>query len=108
MKMKFKTILLLACALGVLLLGGGYVGYRGYKSARQHRLVKQARTFLAKGNQRKAQLTLQRALHYNSKDVEACRLMAELTEAGRSPSALLWRTRVVELKPHSLDDRLAL
>jgi Flp pilus assembly protein TadD len=34
--------------------------------------------------------------------------MAELSEAGRSPGALLWRSRVVELNPRSLDDRLAL
>jgi tetratricopeptide (TPR) repeat protein len=34
--------------------------------------------------------------------------MADLIEAGRSRAALLWRSRVVELSPHSLDDRLAL
>ena len=34
--------------------------------------------------------------------------MAELTEAARSPAALMWRSRVVELDPHSADDRLAL
>jgi tetratricopeptide (TPR) repeat protein len=109
MKIKsMKTILVIVSILGLLLLGGGYTGYRGYVSVRQHRLIKQSRTFLAKGNQRKALLSLQRALRYKPKDVEACRLMAELTETSRSPSALLWRSRVVELKPHSLDDRLAL
>jgi predicted Zn-dependent protease len=108
MKLKAKTVVLLACALTLLLLGGGYLGYRGYKTARQHRLIAQARTFIAKGDQRKALLSLQRALGYNSKDVEACRMMAELAEANRSPGALIWRTKVVDLKPHSLDDRLAL
>jgi hypothetical protein len=34
--------------------------------------------------------------------------MAQLAEATRSPSALLLRSRVVELNPHSLEDRLAL
>jgi tetratricopeptide (TPR) repeat protein len=109
--MKTKTInkaLLFGLILGLVMLGGGYVGYRAYKSARQARLITQARNYLAKPNARKALLCLQRALRYNPKDVEACRLMAELTERARSPGALIWRSRVVELKPHSLDDRLAL
>jgi len=53
-------------------------------------------------------LCLQRALRHNSRDIEACRLMAQLAEAGRSPAAMVYRSRVVELKPGSTDDRLAL
>ena len=109
--MKTKTIkkvLLFGLIIGLVILGGGYIGYRAYKSARQTRLVTQARNYLAKPNERKALLCLQRALRYNPKDVEACRLMAELSERVRSPDALIWRSRVVELKPRSLDDRLAL
>src|SRR5208282_2816334 len=109
--MKTKTVkkvLLLGLALALVVLGGGYVGYRGYKSVRQTRLLKQARTFLAKPNPRKALLCLQRALRYNPKDVEACRLMAQLTEGLDSPAALVYRSRVVELAPRSLEDRLAL
>src|SRR5687768_6428938 len=108
MKTKPKKILLFVVILGLLLSGGGYAGYRGYKSMRQAKLIKQAREHLAKPDPRKALLCLQRALRYNSRDTEACRLMAELTEAGRSPAALVWRSRVVELNPRSLDDRLAL
>jgi tetratricopeptide (TPR) repeat protein len=107
MKTKMQKVLLLIVISGVL-LGGGYAGYCGYKSARQARLIKQARVHLAKPDPRKALLCLQRALRYNNRDVEACRLMAELTEAGRSPAALVWRSRVAELNPRSLDDRLAL
>jgi predicted Zn-dependent protease len=109
MKTKtIKKILLFGLILGLVILGGGYAGYRAYKSARQARLIAQARNHLAKPNERKALLCLQRALRYNPKDVEACRLMAELTERVRSPGALIWRSRVVELNPRSLDDRLAL
>ena len=108
MNTKTRRILLIVPILGVLLLGGGYGGYRAYKSARQARLITQARNYLAKPEERKALLCLQRALRYNAKDVEACRLMAELTERARSPGALIWRSRVVELNSHSLDDRLAL
>ena len=109
MKTKtIKKILLFGLILGLVMLGGGYAGYRAYKSVRQARLITQARNHLAKPNERKALLCLQRALRYNPKDVEACRLMAELTERVRSPGALIWRSRVVELNPRSLDDRLAL
>src|SRR5437870_2307201 len=106
--MKSKKLLVIVAVLGVIVLVGGYVGYRGYASARQHRLIKQARAFLAESDQRKALLTLQRALKYNPKDVEACRLMGDLAEANRSPGALIWRSKVVDLNPHSTDDRFAL
>ncbi len=108
MTIKVQKVLLLVVILGLLVLGGGYAGYQGYKSFRQAKLIKQARTYLAEKNPRKALLSLKRALRYNSKDVEACRLMAQLTEAGRSPAALVWRSRVVELNPTSTEDRLAL
>ena len=105
--MKTKTVILLV-VLVLAIGGGGYAGYRGYKSARQAKLIKQTRKYLAKSDPRRALLFLQRALRYNPRDTEACRLMAELTETGRSPAALVWRSRVVELNPRSLDDRLAL
>ncbi len=108
MKTKVQKPLLLLFVFGLVLFGGGYAGYQGYKSVRQARLVKQAREYLAKPDPRKALFCLQRALRYNNRDVEACRLMAQLAEAGRSPDALVWRSRVVELDPASTDDRLAL
>jgi len=105
---NMRKILLIVLVLGIVALGGGYAGYRGYKSIRQAHLIKQAKHYLAKPDPRRALLCLQRVLRSNPKNVEACRLMAELSEAGRSPGALLWRSRVVELNPRSLDDRLAL
>jgi Flp pilus assembly protein TadD len=103
-----RKVLLVVLVLGILALGGGYAGYRGYKFIRQAHLIKQAQHYLTKSDAKKALLCLQRVLRSNPRNVEACRLMAELSEAGRSPGALLWRSRVVELNPRSLDDRLAL
>jgi tetratricopeptide (TPR) repeat protein len=105
---KTRNYLLIVLALILLIAAGGSLGYRSYKSLRQARLVRQARNFLAQPNERKALLCLQRALNYDPKDIEACRLMAELAERSRSPAAGTWRSRVVELNPHSLNDRLAL
>jgi len=106
--MNLKKIVTVTLIVGLVSVGGGYFGYRGYKAARQHRLIKQAQTYLAKSNERKAMLTLERALKYDPKDAEACRLMAQLMERSGSPGALLLRSRVVENNPHSLEDRLAL
>ena len=108
MKIKgMPKVLIIVCVVG-LLFGGAYVARRGYIAVRQVRLVKQARQYLAQAEGKKAMLCLQRALRANPRDPDACRLMADLNEATRSPGALFWRNRVVELKPHSLDDRLAL
>ena len=90
------------------LLGAAFLGYYGYVTSRQARLLKQARGYLAHSNPQSTLLCLRRALSYNPGDVEACRLMAALTESSRSPAALLWRSRVVELSPRSTSDRIAL
>jgi len=103
-----RNILLVVFVLGLLLPGGGYVGYRSYLSARQAHLVKQAQNYLAKPDVKKALMCLQGVLRSNPRNVKACRLMAELSEAERSPGAVVWRSRVVELDPRSLDDRLLL
>lgn len=108
MKTRLRTILILLVLLGLLGVGGAYAAYKGYKYVRQVRLVKQAKAHLEKAEDRKALLCLQRALRYNNRDVEAARLMAQLLEAGRSPAALVWRSRVVELSPDTRDDRMAL
>jgi len=101
-----KTILIILCCVVVLL--AGYAGYRAYKTGKQSHLMSLAHQFLAKSDRRNAMLCVQQVLRSNPRNVEATRLMAELAEAARLPSALLWRSRVVELSPHSLKDRLAL
>ena len=103
-----RKVLMVVLVLGIFALGGGYAGYRAYLSVRQAHLIKQAQHYLTQSDARKALLCLQRVLRSNPRNVEACRLMAGLSEAERSPGALVWRSRVVELNPRSLDDRLAL
>jgi Flp pilus assembly protein TadD len=102
-----KRLLRWLAVLG-LVLGLAVVAYSAYISTRQARLLSQARRYLAKSNAKTAMVCLRRALRYNPRDAEACRLMAELTEKVSSPAALLWRSRVVEVSPKSVPDRLAL
>jgi hypothetical protein len=91
-----------------VLLGIAFLAYYGYVSTRQARLLKQARGYLARSNTKTALVCLHRALGYNPRDVEASRLMAELTEKASSSAAILWRSRVVELSPKSTADRILL
>ena len=67
-----------------------------------------AHQFLAKEDGRNAMLCAQRVLHADPNNVDATRMMAQLAYLARSPITLLYWSRVVELNPHSIDDRLAL
>jgi predicted Zn-dependent protease len=104
--MRKFIIITVSCCTVLLLLG--YTGYRGYQVWKEKHWMSMAQEFLAKSDGRNAHLCLQQVLRFNYKNLEATRLMANLTEASRSSSALLWRERVLELNPDSLDDRLAL
>ena len=101
-----KVIIILAGCIVVLLLG--YSGYRGYELWKQNHWMSMARTYGAKGDVHSEYLCLEQALRFNSRNVAACRMMANLAEAAHSPSALTWRKEVFALDPDSLNDRLAL
>jgi predicted Zn-dependent protease len=102
MRKSFFVGVLVACIIAV----ASMVSWRGYKVWRQARLMRQTKEFLAKSDVRNALLSLQQALRSDPYNVEACRLMADFAEAARSPSALLWRQRVVDLEPGLLTNRL--
>lgn len=101
-----KLFIVVLCCVAVLLTG--YAGYRGYKVWKNKHLMSMGREFLAKSDERNAALSAQEVLRSDPKNVEATRIMAALAQEAHSPSALLWRSRVVELAPNSLPDRLAL
>jgi Flp pilus assembly protein TadD len=101
-----KTFILILCCIAVLL--AGYAGYRGYGVWKRDHLMTLAHAFLAKSDARNALLCVQEVLRSDPQNLDATRVMAGLSGAARSPSALIWRSRVVELNPRSLDDRLAL
>jgi cytochrome c-type biogenesis protein CcmH/NrfG len=92
--------------VGVLLVG--YVGFRSYQVWKNRHLTRLAHEFLAKSDWRNAALSAQGVLRSDPNNLEAALVMAQLADQSRLPTALLWRARVVELDPHSLEDRLAL
>jgi tetratricopeptide (TPR) repeat protein len=101
-----KIIIVLSCCIILLLLG--YSGYRGYQVWKQSHGMAMARAYFAKADARNTILSLQEVLNINPRNIEACRMMAGLTESVRSPSALIWRQRILELDPNSIEDRLSL
>ena len=101
-----KTIIILSCCIVLLLLG--YTGYRGYQVWKQSHGIAMAKAYYAKADYRSTVLSLQQVLKANPRNIEACRMMAGLTEASRSPESLVWRQRVLELNPNSFDDRMFL
>jgi tetratricopeptide (TPR) repeat protein len=101
-----KLIIVLSSCIALLLIG--YVGYRGYQVWKQSHGMAMAREYNAKSDVRNTILSLQQVLAANPRNIEAARMMAGLAEAARSPAALVWRQRVLELNPKSYEDRLTL
>ena len=101
-----KTFIIIICGIAVLL--AGYTGYRSYNVWKCSHLMSLAHQFMAQADGRNALLCVQQVLRSDPHNLDATRVMAQLAEAARLPSAVVWRNRVVELAPHSLADRLAL
>lgn len=81
------------------LLGLWFYARPAYKHYREAQALKQADSFLTKGDYRSASLSARQALGVNPRNLKACRIMAELAERSRSPAVLDWRRRIVELAP---------
>jgi cytochrome c-type biogenesis protein CcmH/NrfG len=96
-KVCVKTIIVLSCCVGLLLLG--YSGYRGYQVWKQSHGMAMARAYFAKGDARNTIISLEGVLHTNPRNIDACRMIAGMTESVRDQRALVWRERVLELNP---------
>jgi Flp pilus assembly protein TadD len=100
--------LIIVAGISICLLLLGYTGYRTFQVWKQGHLMSMAKGYIAKSDIRNTMLCLQQLLHTNPRNIDACRMMANFTQAVRNPDALVWRQKVAELNPGSLDDRLAL
>lgn len=96
--------------LGMLLLvGGAYLALvlAGiYDRNREAMLIRRAVVFLRSNDVNSASLTLRQALKRNPSNLQATRMMAELSEAFDSRSAVLWFERVCELDDGRLEHLL--
>ncbi len=89
------------------LMGAAWLGRLGYHDWQDECLVRQARRFLSQSDLMNAALCLQKAVGSNPKNVEACRMFADLAESGHSRNAVFWRRRVAELEPGVAQDKFA-
>ena len=89
----------------VLLCWGGFRFYRGWEEGH---LVRRASAVLSGGDFKIASLNARRVLQLNPENADAMRLMAEIAEKSNERSAVDWRRKVLQLRPHSVDDALAL
>lgn len=105
--MYYKLIVRVGGAI-VLLAALGWGGLHVFHSWQERHLVRRAAAFLSGGDTKTASLTTRRALQLNANNADAVRMMAEIAEKAGDGTELTWRRQVVELKPDSLDDALAL
>jgi hypothetical protein len=103
--MRKIIVILVSCTILLLL---GYCGYRAYEVWKQGHWMTLAAQYADKNDTQNELIALKQALQANPRNVEACRMTANLASVAGSPSALTWREKVVELDPGSLNDRLAL
>ena len=92
----------------VLLVAGGILGHRSFRSWQQRRLVAQANAFVNEGDYKHASLNARRLLQINPESAEACRILARLAEKAGLRSAVDWRRRVMELGAAGQGDLIAL
>jgi hypothetical protein len=95
---KFLKYWIIACVVAVVALAI-YPGRAIYRHLKEKHGVAQAQVFFSKGDYRNAWLSVRQALQVNSNNVEACRIMAELSDAMHSPTTLDWCQQVVKLSP---------
>ncbi|MGC9943701.1 MAG: hypothetical protein ABSE48_17890 [Verrucomicrobiota bacterium] len=92
----------------LVLLFLGYACFLSYSKSKEARLIGMARRFINQSDERSAILSLSEVLRMDPRNVEATRLMADLADSDRQANALLWRSRVIQLDPHSPIDLIAL
>ncbi len=91
----------------VFLVGGIWGGVRVFRKWQEHRLITQANAFLERGNDRLAAAAASRAYALNLGDIEACRILAGISDRNGLIAAVEWRRRAYELKNSTFDDALA-
>jgi tetratricopeptide (TPR) repeat protein len=97
-----RQALFLAVAL-MLAVPLGWAGWRGFVHWRQGFLVGKAEQARQQSDWRGASLYARRALQLNPRNVEAARLMAEMSEKFSLYDALHWRAYIAALLPEDAD-----
>ena len=92
----------------MLLSVGGVFGFKQFRAWQQRRLVAEGNALVNEGDYRRASLDARRILQINPNSVEACRIMAAISEKTGLRAALDWRRRVMELGKATPNDLILL
>lgn len=92
----------------VLLVVLVWAGVGAYHRWQEGHLVRRAAAYLSGGDYKTAALSARRAYQLNSESADAARVLADIAERASDGTELGWRRRVVELRPDSTEDALAL
>lgn len=84
----------------LIVAGGIWLGLGKYRQWQERRLLASAQAFLNKDDRRSAWLVAQQAYHGNRQSAGACAILSTIAERERSPSAILWMQRLLEIEPH--------
>ncbi len=100
---------LLIAAFVVLGIGIGlWLAHPAYHSWKQKRFLTQAEAAFLKSDYTNAIFSARKILDLNGGNLDACRLLAQISEKMKSPQAIAWRARIVELAPGEATNRLEL
>src|SRR5260370_39734385 len=77
----------------------GFFARPAYRHYQERRSLEQANGFFARGDFSNASLSARQALQSNPRNLDACRVMAQLAPRSRSPHLLDWLRRIVDLEP---------
>jgi predicted Zn-dependent protease len=102
-----KAVIIVVLGLVLGGLGLWLIGIPAYQRHQERRAAQQAVQLMARGDHRNASVSARRALQLNSRNLDACRVMADLNELSRSPAELDWRRRIVDTAP-TVENKLQL
>jgi len=91
-------------ALTVVVVIGGW---KGFKYMKLHLALVHAQREFSNRQFMRAEFWTERALHVDGENVEAIRIIAEISEVQDRPIAVGWRNKVAQLQPHNTGDIMA-
>src|SRR5258708_8641122 len=97
--MKSVILIITGGAVVGISIACAFYGLPAYGEYKESRCWRQAGAFLRAGDLANTSLSARQVLQLNPKNVEACRIIAELAESSYSPAAVDWRQRIAELAP---------
>ena len=102
-----KAILVAGIIVIIGAPGLWFYGRPAYHRHKEARSLEQAKKFMASGDYRNASLSARQTFQLNPRNLDACRIIAELGEKSRSPDVLDWRRRIAALAP-TVENKLIL